>query len=170
MPGWTQSWITITLGLKLLNTTLWDVGQTIDGIEQDFEQWVPVFFPPSPPPPPPPPPLPCIPRAAADGAAVQYNLSTTLEQLCAPRDGKTPVTVLYKGAACLHKVEGSKGESCSPVNTILWESMRTLDPRSGQDPSTCTWSRGADPNDIPGFLGYQGIPPTAVQLPMTVCS
>lgn len=44
--GWTQSWITTTLGLRLLNTSLWDVGASLQGIRTDFETWIPVMFPP----------------------------------------------------------------------------------------------------------------------------
>lgn len=51
--GWTQSWITITLGVQIplsgtqlhtgmreLNTSLWDVGGSIQNIRADFDTWV----------------------------------------------------------------------------------------------------------------------------------
>ena len=44
--GWTQSWVTITLGMRQLNTSLWDLGGRLDTIHNDFEQWIPVMFPP----------------------------------------------------------------------------------------------------------------------------
>ena len=46
--GWTQSWITTVLGLRLLNTTLWDLGSSdvFDSIRSDFAAWIPVMFPP----------------------------------------------------------------------------------------------------------------------------
>ena len=44
--GWTQSWLTITLGLRLLNTTLWELGATgLNGIEGEYAAWIPVMFP-----------------------------------------------------------------------------------------------------------------------------
>ena len=43
--GWTQSWITTTLGLRQLNTTLWDVGSSLrGGIKGDYEAWIPMLF------------------------------------------------------------------------------------------------------------------------------
>jgi hypothetical protein len=50
--GWTQSWITTTLGMRVLNVSLWELGERLD-IKRDFEQWIPVMFPPPAPPPPP---------------------------------------------------------------------------------------------------------------------
>lgn len=161
--GWTQSWITITLGLKLLNTSLWEVGQSIDDIEHDFDEWIGVFFPPPSPPPPPPPPLPCINRTVAGAAAVQYNLTTTDSGLCA---GSNAVSVLYTGTVCTKLV---RSKSKCEVGSILWTAMHTLDPRPGEPPSKCTWSRTADPKDVPAYFGYWGIAPTAVRIPVAVC-
>ena len=46
--GWTQSWVTIVLGMRLLNTSLWDLGSSavFGSIRSDFEAWIPVMFPP----------------------------------------------------------------------------------------------------------------------------
>ena len=36
--GWSQSWITITLGMRQLNTTLWDLGVSLEPtIKEDFD-------------------------------------------------------------------------------------------------------------------------------------
>lgn len=51
--GWTQSWISTVLGFRQLNTSLWQLGTSIDNIKQDFETWIPIMFPL-------PPVLPCI--------------------------------------------------------------------------------------------------------------
>ena len=43
--GWSQSWLTITLGLRQLNTTLWEVGQSLDGIGEELDGWTDIMFP-----------------------------------------------------------------------------------------------------------------------------
>ena len=45
--GWTQSWIATTLGLRVLNTSLWDF---LDGfgestLKKEINGWAPYFFP-----------------------------------------------------------------------------------------------------------------------------
>ena len=46
--GWTQSWITFGLGVRALNTTLWDLGLRLAGAKEDFAAWTPFFFPEAP--------------------------------------------------------------------------------------------------------------------------
>ena len=43
--GWTQSWLTSTLGFRLLNTSLWELGSSLHGIEEEYAAWIPVLFP-----------------------------------------------------------------------------------------------------------------------------
>jgi hypothetical protein len=102
---------------------------------------------------PPPPSVPCIKQT---GPNVTYTLVTSIEQLCAPAPGSNVSHVVYSGSIC--DAEKKK---------ILWESMRTLDPRKGT--SECSWSRTEDPRDIPGYLGDCGVAPMDVVLPIAVC-
>ena len=75
--GWTQSWITTTLGMRLLGTSLWELGAQLGTINRDFEDWIPVMFPPQPPPPPPPPPTPPSP-CKPPMPCLEANGNTTL--------------------------------------------------------------------------------------------
>ena len=44
--GWTQSWLTVTLGLRLLNSSVWELGTSgLRGIEGEYAAWIPVMFP-----------------------------------------------------------------------------------------------------------------------------
>jgi hypothetical protein len=162
--GWTQSWITSALGFRQLNTSLWDLGQSIDDIKSDFDQWTPIMFPPPSPPPPPPP---CLPPhtgggggGAADNTTVSFVLVTHMHELCAPLDGGRAAHVQYNGTTC-----GGGGGG----KTILWETATTLDPRSGEPAASCRWSRASDPADIPGYFGSCGVAATAVPLPTKLC-
>ena len=157
--GWTQSWITTTMGMRLLNTSLWELGASIEGIEDDFDSWIPAMFPPPPPPPPPPP---CLPGPAGAGGAVSFNMSNTVEQLCS--DGATPVTTMWTGHVCA--AVNPAGERPG----LLWETMKTVNPRPGVEPAACSWTRSADPADIPGYFGGCNTPATAVPgLPDSLC-
>ena len=45
--GWTQSWISACLGMRVLNTTLWDLAADpwmVQSIKPDFDVWVPTMF------------------------------------------------------------------------------------------------------------------------------
>eukprot|EP00040_Diaphanoeca_grandis_P026893 m.151655 g.151655 ORF g.151655 m.151655 type:complete len:876 (+) comp30772_c0_seq2:72-2699(+) len=160
--GWTQSWITTVLGLRQLNTSLWDVSQTIKGIDVDFEAWIPTMFPPPSPPPPPPP---CLPANASSGCDVHFVLATSLSSLCAPAPGKTVSHVHYNGTICgCNKHEDSDGAS----KNIMWNTAVTVDPRSTVS-SGCVWSRTANPSDVPGFFGSCGVTATMVPLPVQMC-
>ena len=157
--GWSQSWITTVLGLRQLNTTLWEVGSRIN-IKRDFETWIPVMFPPAPPAPyniPCKASLPCVHRENASSPTVEYILLSNLSSLCAPLDGKTEVHVKYVGEVC-------RG------HFIRWTSITTLDPRPGLKPAQCSESVEANPADIPGFFGDGcGVCPEIVTVPTTVC-
>jgi hypothetical protein len=163
--GWTQSWITIVLGLRLLNTSVWDLGQSMidTGIKQDFDSHIATMFWQ----PPPPPPAPCL-NASAPGVApagtgpratVYFNLSSTDEALCS-RNG-VPVHVAYAGNICGEGNNGSKA--------VRWTAMHTLDVPKGLDPKACSWSAIGDPLDIPKYFGGCGEPGSAVALPSEVC-
>jgi hypothetical protein len=161
--GWTQSWITTTLGMRLLNVSLWELGQRLTTIRSDFDTWIPVMFtPPAPPPPPAPPlpcptPLPCVKPAASGSTIVGYTLVTDLEPLCS--DGTHKVHVNYTGNVC-----GPNGKH------VQWTSATTLDPRAGTPPASCHWDIKDNPSDKPGWFGAGcGVCPTAVTLPTTVC-
>ena len=157
--GWTQSWITTVLGLRLLNTTLWDLGssEVFGSIRSDFDAWIPVMFPPPPPPPPPTPPTPCDPPLpcipAGHNATIHFTLVTSQAALCAPAPGSAVSHVVYTGRRC-----GGKGSKA-----IQWESMRTLDPRPGA--MQCSWSEQAGSP----WTGRCGSCAESVRLPTEVC-
>jgi hypothetical protein len=155
--GWTQSWITITLGMRLLNTTLWDLGSSLEPtIRPDFDSWTPVMFPPPPPPPPPKPcapPTPCL--EAGKNTTLYYSLVNSVEELCAPRNGTGTVTTIFRGVRC-----GATGSK-----TIQWQAMHTVNPRPGEQPSNCEWT---EPPGSP-FVGGCGSCATMVRLPTHVC-
>jgi len=160
--GWTQSWITTTMGMRLLNTSLWELGASIEGIEDDFETWIPTMFPPPPPPPPPSPPPPCFPGPAGANGGVSFNMSNTIEQLCS--DGTTPVTTVWTGHVCT--AVAATGDRPG----LLWETMKTVNPRPGVEPAACSWTRSADPRDVPGYFGGCNTPATVVpRLPDRMC-
>jgi len=146
--------------MRLLNTSLWELGGSIKGIEADFATWIPVLFPPPPPPPPPPP---CLPKAQhVQGKAVSFKLaiasSGAATALCCCEKGKTTASIAYTGTLC------PDGKS------IEWTGARNPEPRGDKTPQECSWSRGADPADIPGFFGSCGVAATAVPLPVAVCT
>ena len=121
--GWTQSWITTTLGMRQLNTTLWDLGSSLEPtIKGDFDTWSAVMFPPPPPPPPPipcDPPVLCIPVSThticrclwcigpltdcgvcpQKGKPITFTLLTHDEALCAGNTS-APAHVVYTGKIC----------------------------------------------------------------------
>jgi hypothetical protein len=157
--GWTQSWITMTLGMRVLNTSLWELGSAdnLKDIEGDFATWIPVMFPPAPPPPPPEPcspPVPCLDNLAGN-ETLFYTLLTSDPNLCAPAAGSNVSHVIYKGALC-----GGKGSK-----NIQWLSMHTVDPRAGMPKSDCAW------NEPIGtvYTGRCGSCAANVRLPNTVC-
>ena len=41
--GWTQSWITTVLGLRQLNTSVWELGGELRSIKRDFQRWLPIM-------------------------------------------------------------------------------------------------------------------------------
>ena len=133
--GWTQSWISMVLGLRQLDTSLWELTQGGVDLRDDLAGWVPFFFPPAPPPAPPAPPRPCLNASSLSAFAPgQQPLRATVETdstaLCAPAPGKDVSHVQYSGGLC----GGSGGKA------IAWASMETLDPRAGVQPGAqCTW-------------------------------
>ena len=161
--GWSQSWLSITLGMRLLNTSLWELGGRLDGIKDDFDALIPpMFWQPPPPPAPclPPPPSPS-PTPAAAGAPVEFNFTTFDHALCA-RPAPAGSTVAYRGVLC-----GPAG----PGMQIRWEAMATVDPRPGLQPAQCEWSAAKDPADVPTYIGTCGVQPTKVPLlPTHLCA
>ena len=141
--------------MRLLNTSLWDLGK-IPKIDRDFEQWIPVMFPP---PPPPPPPMPCVPKMPcldADGnKTLIYTLITNMSQLCAPAPGSNVSHTVYSGVLC--GGDGSK--------QIQWQSAYTRDPRDGVSPAQCTWTFTAGSK----YTGYCGSCAALVRLPTEIC-
>jgi|EP01046_Picozoa_sp_COSAG06_P026752 hypothetical protein len=110
--------------MRQLNTTLWELGASLEPtIRGDFETWAPLMFPPPPPPPPSPPPPPCLPGGAAPHN-ISYTLETHDEALCA--NVTLGSHVLYTGTLC-----GNGAEAGGAVSTaIQWTDARTLDPRT----------------------------------------
>ena len=44
--GWTQSWVTTTLGMRVLGVNLWDASmQDTSTVKESFEEWIPFMFP-----------------------------------------------------------------------------------------------------------------------------
>ena len=183
--GWSQSWLTITLGLRQLNTTLWDVGQSKafigadqhsgrGGIGEDLESWADIMFPAEPPTPPPQPKpcvpaMRCIPRGIGD--TLNFTLLTSVEGLCAKSNGSW---VLFTGHPCSinatrHGEIEINPETSESEQYILWTGMKTLDPRAGKTHAECQWSRDGQPNDIPRFFGQCGVCPLSVGLPTSIC-
>jgi hypothetical protein len=150
--GWTQSWITTVLGFRQLGTSLWKLGQDVEGsITDDFDSLIETMFEPTPPPKPPP----CLPNPT-NNSNVTFTLVTALESLCAPAPGSNTSHVIYTGVLCGNK-------------SILWNAMHTMDPRAGTHAGACAWSRAADGSDVPGFFGLCGVAANAVVLPSQVC-
>jgi hypothetical protein len=189
--GWSQSWLTIVLGLRQLNATLWDVGQSTafsgEGhpsgwrtIGEEFDSWaaIMVHHGPAEPPPPPPRPVPCVPAVQCvprgNSSTLSFTLRTSVEGLCAKSNGSQ---VLFTGQPCSLNAAGAtmhggaKAEAATekPEQYILWTDMRTLDPRAGKSRTECEWSREDQPNDIPRFFGQCGVCPLAVALPTSIC-
>lgn len=174
--GWSQSWLTITLGLRHLNTSLWTVGQSKSfvGIREELQSWATIMFPPEPPPAraqPKPcvPALQCLPKY--DNNTLNFTLRTSVHGLCTKSEGSQ---ILFTGRPC--SAGGSTSHADSTFGTeatadeyILWEHMKTLDPRAGKSHAECEWSREKQPNDISRFFGQCGVCPLSVALPTTIC-
>ena len=144
--GWTQSWLTITLGMRQLNTTLWDLGASLaPTIEADFATWIPVMFPPGPPPPPPPPPVPCL--EAGGNRTLYFTVQTADDALCAPAPGRKISHTIFEGKLC-----GKKNSKA-----IQWGPAHTVDPRGGLTPGQCRWAFAP----ASGWVGPCGQPPPA---------
>lgn len=145
--GWTQSWLTITLGMRQLNTSLWELGAGLTpSIRQDYTTWIPMLFPP----------LPTVGCLDAQGnTTLFYTLVTDSSDLCAPAPGASVSHVLYNGSRC--------GDG----KAIVWHGMHTLDPRAGLTPAQCSWTS----TTAPAYTGACGAEPTAqgVRLPTHVC-
>ena len=157
--GWTQSWITTILGLRQLNTSVWQLGENVD-LADDINSWAQVMIPPPPPPPPPPP---CLPRSQATGtgqpgALVWAELRSKLSALCAPSPGKNISVIRWNGTVC------------ADGHGLKWETMENPMPREGLDPAKCEWSRGADKGDILSFFGDCDVGATQVPLPVNLCA
>ena len=39
-----QSWISITLGLRSMGSSLWELGASMHGVKDDFDAWVGEMF------------------------------------------------------------------------------------------------------------------------------
>ena len=116
--------------MRVLNVSLWELGQRLD-IKRDFAQWIPVMFPPPPPPPPPTPCTPAMPCLDTHGnTTLFYTVQTSASSLCAPAPGKNVSKVIYQGKLC-----GAKGSK-----TIQWSAAHTVDPRAGLQPGACAWN------------------------------
>ena len=170
--GWSQSWLTITLGLRQLNVTLWDVGQSksFAGIGDELDSWAAIMFPPEPPPVPPQP-QPCVPAVTClprgDNNTLNFTLWTSVDGLCTKKGGSH---VLFTGRPCGAVGSATHGDAGTMAEEyILWEHMRTLDPRAGKTSAECEWSRQQQPDDIPRFFGQCGRCPLSVALPTTIC-
>jgi len=160
--GWTQSWISTVMGLRLLKTSLWELGtgQFMRGIKDDFDTWAQTMFYNSSLPSPAS--GPCLHATASHvhlGMPVNYTLVTDLAGLCAPAPGSAVSHVVYTGFIC--DTDGNK---------IRWDSMRTEDPRADVSPAQCEWSRKSNPGDVSGFFGGCGTGASQVLLPGQLCS
>lgn len=147
-------------GMRVLNVSLWELGQRLD-IKRDFAQWIPVMFPPPAPPPPPEPcnpPMPCL--EAHGNTTLFYTLQTADERLCAPAAGQKVSSVIYQGVLC-----GGHGS-----NAIQWMSAHTVDPRPGLGPGACAW-KFPPGSDYTGWCGSCVHDPfdNQLRLPTHVC-
>ena len=122
-----------------------------------MDLWVPYFFPAMPPTPPPP----CLNGSSshAVNTSVTYEVRTSISQLCAPAPGKDYSTLKYSGIVC----DGN--------GHLLWTSMYTEDPRSGLQPSDCTWKASDhDSGWQEMYTGECGESPAKVpELPNSLC-
>ena len=155
--GWSQSWVTTTLAMRLLNTSLWELATTIEGLGEEINTWAPTMAWQAPTPSPPA--LPCLPVLISPRTMpLNFTVATTLEPLCSK--GGAAVHVRYSGVLC----------KAAPSRAIQWNSMVTLDPAAGPFPGGCAWSREKDPADVPEFFGECGVAPSALALPVEVCA
>lgn len=142
--------------MRVLNTSLWELGSQLDNIDRDFQTWIPILFPPPPPPPPAAPCVPPVPCVDSQGnTTITYVATTNDSALCAPAPGSTVSHVRYTGTLC----GGNNSKS------IQWLSMYTLDPRPGLKPSDCTWQ---EPEGSV-YTGYCGTCPADIRLPTQIC-
>ena len=196
--GWTQSWISIVLGLRQLNTTLWDASQpAAAAVGEEIRSMAPIYFYT----PPPPPPV-CLNTSGMSPDALTVVVNTTDTSLCAPAPHSTVSHVKYHGHVCgtdkrqllwlggsQQRVGAAGGSSRERPRPSLfffyvWSpsaltlhfavapaGMTTLDPHAGEPPSACTWNAADhDPSWRTIYTGGCGIAPTAVpQLPSIVC-
>ena len=155
--GWTQTWITTTLALRQLNTTLWELATAPSFAKpfgEEINAWAPtMFWAPTPQA------APCLNATVPSSRSgnITVTVSSTLGPLCSR--GGVPVHVTFSGALC----------EPAPSLKLIWNSMVTLDPAAGEH-GGCSWSRAKDPLDIPGYLGSCGISPTHLPLPARLCS
>jgi hypothetical protein len=94
--GWTQSWISIVLGLRQLNTTLWEASQpAAAAVGDEIRSMAPLFFYT----PPPPPPV-CLNISGMSPSNILTVVNTTDASLCAPAPQSTVSHVQYHGHVC----------------------------------------------------------------------
>ena len=121
--------------------------------------WTVRVLPPTPPPGPPPPPMPCVPPIrcldAGGNTTLFFTVQTDNPVLCAPAPNSNVSHTIYKGSLC-----GPRAEKA-----IQWESMHTVDPRAGMQPSACSW---VEPVGSP-YTGTCGGCAEIVHLPTHVC-
>jgi len=43
--GWTVAWVSMVLGFRSANVSLWDIATNVTGATEEFNEWIPVFFP-----------------------------------------------------------------------------------------------------------------------------
>ena len=154
--GWTQSWLTATLGLRLLNTSLWELTQRGVDLRAEYNGWRPFFFPDPPPPPP------CL-NTSAGTTILTTTVVTSEHSLCAPAPGSAVSHVKFTGHRCNTTAGGP--------HSILWDGMQTLDPRAGVAPQQCEWTAAEQTDDWRAqWTGACGVAHLNVlQLPTHAC-
>eukprot|EP01052_Picozoa_sp_SAG31_P016343 SAG31_NODE_1078_length_10032_cov_4.602034_11_plen_932_part_00 len=151
--GWSQSWITATFGLRLANTSLWELTQGSVDLRPDLAGWKDVFFFPAGPDS-----VSCVNSSTVVDTNLTVVMETSLGELCAPAPGKLVSRLRFSGSTC--------GEG-----RVVWNSMETIDPRAGLRKEACRWSAAAEGADWTArWLGSCGVPPTRMlDLPVHTC-
>ena len=155
--GWTQSWLTTTLGLRQLNTSLWELTQRGIDLRAEYDGWRPYFFPDPPPPPP------CL-NTSASTTMLTTTVVTSEQSLCAPAPGAAVSHVRFMGHRCGNATAGGP-------QPILWDGMQTVDPRADLAPKQCEWTAAEQGDDWRAqWTGGCGVAPRNVpQLSTHAC-
>ena len=86
------------LGYRLINTSLWQLGQQVESIREDFASMIEVMFD-GPGAPPPPPAAPCIQREPSQ-TKFNFTVVTDAAGLCCPSPGSNVSRIEYSGELC----------------------------------------------------------------------